>query len=308
MSDGRFAFRVNAPLGLEGPEAATLWEFGCRAVSEEDGTVVGYFDRRVELPLEGEWQERADVDYLQRYYDELQAVTVGNLVVAPSHREVILGFGQKVLWLDPGMAFGSGHHETTHMALAALGRRELYGLTVLDVGAGSGILAIAADLLGAERAYGIDIDESTVEVARSNARSNRSRASFFAGPLDPDRHRADLIVANLFAELHAFLAADYARVLSEGSELLVTGILADRAQLVSDGLAPYFDVTGRYEDGEWVLFEARRNSRPVPESPGDGREAPLEHEHVPSGEGRKGSSGGQQQDDEQEKLSRRWDS
>ena len=256
-SEGRFVFRTQAPEGLEGPEAATLWEYGCRGVVEEGAEVVGYFDGLVELPLEGRWIELADEDYLERYYRELEPITIGPLVVAPTHRQAVLGAGQKPLWIDPGMAFGTGHHETTRLALEALAALELSGKSVLDVGAGSGILAIAADLLGADSSRGIDIDPDTLPVARANAALNRSRATFNLGELE-GQELADVIVANLHAELHVELAGAYSRALAPAGRLLVTGILGDRTGMIDRALAQRFEPLGWAEAGEWRLFSAVR--------------------------------------------------
>lgn len=255
-SDGRFAFRTRAQLGLEGPEAALLWEHGCRGVVEEGDELVGYFDHLVELPLAGHWLELAEDDYLERYYRELEAVTVGPLVVAPTHRSVTLEAGQKPLWIDPGMAFGTGHHETTRLALGALSLLDLTGKRVLDVGAGSGILAIAADLLGAAVSRGIDIDADTIDIARENAALNRSRATFTHGTLGPE-HEADLIVANLHAELHVELAEAYARSLAPAGQVLVTGVLSDRTGMVEQAFRERFELRGWTEAGEWRLLVAR---------------------------------------------------
>ena len=159
--------------------------------------------------------------------------------MAPTHREVVLEAGQTVVWLDPGMAFGTGHHETTRLALEALAGLDLAGRRVLDVGAGSGLLAIAADRLGAADAWGLDVDPETVAIARANARANRSRARFVAGGfgavrVDPP---VDVLVANLYAELHAAFLPGYAAVTAPGADLLLTGILDPRDALVRTALA-----------------------------------------------------------------------
>lgn len=255
-NDGRFVFRTPAPLGLEGHEADLLWEHGCRGVVEEGDELLGYFDHLVDLPLMGRWVELSETDYLERYYRELEPVAVGPLVVAPTHRTVTLEAGQKPLWIDPGMAFGTGHHETTRLALEALSLLDLTGRRVLDVGAGSGILAIAADLLGAAESRGVDIDAVTVNIARENATLNRSRASFTHGELSAE-HEADLIIANLHAELHVELAQAYANSLTPGGQIFVTGILGDRTEMVEKAFRERFELLGWTEAGEWRLLAAR---------------------------------------------------
>ena len=254
---GRFAFRMNASLGLEGPEALALWEHGSRAVAEEPGAVVGYFDERLQLPLAGEWQELDDVDFLDDYYRQLEPIPLGPLVIAPTHRRLELTAGQKALWLDPGMAFGTGHHETTQLALEALTRLDLSGKRVLDLGSGSGILTIAADLLGAPESLGIDVDPDTIPVAKENARLNRSRALFRQGELDAE-DRADVLVANLYAELHVELAGLYREAVRPGGLLLLTGILSILCAPVEEAVREWFDELEWRERDEWRLLAARR--------------------------------------------------
>jgi ribosomal protein L11 methyltransferase len=251
-----YTFRTAAPYGLEGAEAAILWEHGCQGISEEDGALVAYFEAPVPLPLEGTWSEPDETDYLAVYYEGLQAVTAGTLHVAPTHAGVTLAAGEKVLWLDPGMAFGSGHHETTFSVLEDLGKLDLEGAHVLDVGAGSGVLAIAADLLGAESATGIDNDPDTIPIARENARLNRSRAKFAFATLDVAElpARPDVIVANLYADLHCRLLADYRARLAPQGTLILSGILQLQAGLVLECSEGVFEVRERRDLGEWVTL------------------------------------------------------
>lgn len=284
------AFRLRGATG-ESPEALRLWELGCQGVREEaspDGVpeLVAYFAEVVDTGLEGTWEDLPDVDYLAAYRAGLEPVDAGPLVVAPGHRVVELRDGETVVWLDPGSAFGTGHHETTWMALEALGRLELAGRTVLDVGAGSGVLAIAADALGAEAAFGIDVDPHAVAVARENARRNRSRARFAvgtlavpaaAGPLvNPDASdglgdagtfeparglpgRCDVIVANLYAELHVSLMPAYASRLLPGGIALLTGVLTRLEEQVAAAAEGHgFALMDRRHAGEWSLLTLER--------------------------------------------------
>lgn len=255
------AFRLHGPLDGEIPAVARLFELGCVGATEVAGEsgpeVVAYFEHAVALPLPGVWEDVEEVDYVATYRRELKPVRAGALVIAPSHRQVTLSAGEQVLWLDPGAAFGTGHHETTRLALTALGELDLLGLRVLDVGAGSGILAIAADRMGAAAAFGVDTDAATVTVARANAIRNRSRARFLVGGLDHAELPAefDVIVANLHAELHAELMAAYLGRLAPSGRLLLTGILTRLAATVTAALPRACRVTWRYE-GDWSLLEA----------------------------------------------------
>lgn len=250
------AFRFRGDLDTDPPEAAAVWAAGCRGMQQDGPDVLAWFDEEVPLPVAGTWSAADDTDWLAAYYRGLEPVRFDTLVVAPSHAPLTLRPGQRPLWLDPGMAFGTGHHETTRMILAALDRTPPAGRRVLDVGAGSGILAIAADLLGAAEARGVDNDPGTVAVARENAARNRSRATFEEGTLPPagDAVRHDLVVANLFAELHVRLLPAYRASLAPGGRLLMSGILTERAAQVRAARPPGLREADAEVDGDWTML------------------------------------------------------
>jgi len=253
-------FRFPGVLEEDPPEAARLWALGCRGLQQQGDEIAAWFDGRLDLPVEGAWSEEPDVDWLEAYYASLEPVVVPPLVVAGTHRAVTVEPGLHVLWLDPGMAFGTGHHATTRMALEQLASRDLTGLRVLDVGSGSGILAIAADRLGAASSLGVDTDPATVPIAREVARRNHARATFEVGSVDgrDPRHACDVLVANLYAEAHVALASVYARIVAVHGFVIVTGILVEREANVQTALeAAGLRVTHRRVDGGWVLLEAQ---------------------------------------------------
>lgn len=251
------AFRMKGYLEARDADTDLLWRLGCEGLWQDGESIVAYFPSRLELPFGGIWEDAEAQDDLERYYAGLQPVYLNTLVVAPTHSEVLLKGGQKVLWLDPGMAFGTGHHETTRLALRELERLELSNKHVLDVGAGSGILAIAADLLGAATAHGLDTDPATIPVAEANGKLNRSTATFALGTLqDAPAASADIVVANLFAELHVELCGDYRRVVKPKGNLIVTGILHEKIPEVEAALTACFEVGAVVTDGEWALLSA----------------------------------------------------
>jgi ribosomal protein L11 methyltransferase len=233
-----------------------LFELGAQGLEEKEGEIWAYFPERVELPAPGEWRELPDEDWLAAWKRDLRPVVAGPFVVlAPWHE----WSGPELrIVLEPGMAFGTGHHETTRMALEALAAAGISGARLLDVGTGSGILAIAAELLGA-RALGVDIDEQAVAAARENARRNRVSPRFEVGSLERAKPPYQTIVANLYAELHAGLAAAYHRLLAAGGRALLTGILPEREEPVRRAMeAAGFTPAGRRQEGGWVLLEYRR--------------------------------------------------
>ncbi|MFN3390163.1 MAG: 50S ribosomal protein L11 methyltransferase [Meiothermus ruber] len=232
--------------------SAALFELGARGLEEKPGEVWAYFPERIELPFPGEWQELPDTDWLEAYKRDLQPVRAGPFVVlAPWHT---WEGPEKRIVIEPGMAFGTGHHETTRMALATLAERVEPGMRVLDLGTGSGILAIGAALLGAE-ALGIDIDPAVIPQATENARRNQVKVQFQVGSLDDIAGPFDLVVANLYAELHAYFAQKYRGLFGVCGTLILTGILAEREGIVTSALeAAGFGLLARRQEGEWVCL------------------------------------------------------
>ena len=247
------------PLAAEGPIAEALWSAGATGVWFAGSDLLGYFEDDAAAPaIAGAWEGVESRDHVAEYYAGLQAVDAGAVVVAPSHRPVSLSPHQQVVWLDPGSAFGTGHHATTRMALAALGRLQLHDRRVLDVGSGSGVLALAANRLGAAEVLGIDIDASTVPVAEANARANHAQVRFAAIGFEPHALPGpfDVVVANLYAELHQRFTPGYRAVLVPGGDLLITGILEPREQGLRQ--LPGFVLVSERREEAWVLLHHKR--------------------------------------------------
>lgn len=156
--------------------------------------------------------------------------------------------------IEPGIAFGSGEHPTTLSCLEGIDRWVGPGTSCLDVGCGSGILAIAAAHLGA-RASGVDIEEDAVVSARENAAKNKVTVEFSSTSISAIEGKYDVVVANLYAEVLVLLAADIIRV--TGRHLALAGILADRADLVRDAFVTLECVRDQQE-GDWVSLWYRK--------------------------------------------------
>ncbi|QFP76949.1 50S ribosomal protein L11 methyltransferase [Deinococcus sp. AJ005] len=243
-----------------------LWEAGATGLEERAGLIRAYFDARTDLDAEiadGEWRDEADQDWQAHFKATLKPVRAGRVTIVPPWLRDEVEAGQTALIIEPGMAFGTGHHATTRMAVEALSALDLTGKRVLDVGTGSGVLAIAAVLLGADHATGLDIDPLTIPIAIENAEINgvpTGRVAFAEGSLglgDESDETFDVLVANLYAELHDLLAGEYAAALLPGAPLILTGILIGKLDLVRAALdrEGFGSVTVR-EDGEWVLVTA----------------------------------------------------
>lgn len=159
------------------------------------------------------------------------------------------------LVIEPGMAFGTGDHPSTRACLEQTWALAQPGQRCLDVGTGSGVIALAAAKAGME-AWGIDIDPECTRAALENAARNALHARFDETPLSAVTGAYDLVVANVFAEVLIEMAPDLARVCA--GHLVLAGILADRADRVAAAMAHHFTLLRRDQAGEWVSMVLRR--------------------------------------------------
>lgn len=224
-----------------------LWLLGAVAVAEEPGVVVaGFADRataeRAAVEVGGEVVEVAPGVWLDAWREFATPVRAGRLVVVPAWiappptRPADL-----VLAIDPGRVFGHGGHPTTRLLLEELDRRVTGGESVLDVGTGSGVLAVAAARLGAGRVVGVDIDPECVPVTTANAAANGVTVEVSTTPLGDVAGRFDLVLANIGADVLVELAPQLQA--RGGRLLLLSGLLADRADEVAAAYAGTATVT-----------------------------------------------------------------
>ncbi|MDU2122664.1 MAG: 50S ribosomal protein L11 methyltransferase [Clostridium celatum] len=182
------------------------------------------------------------------------------IVVKPIWEDYEAKDGELVVDLDPGMAFGTGTHETTRMCIQALERYVKEESTVFDVGCGSGILAIAAAKLGAKLAVGVDLDPVAVESSIENVGyNNLKNIEILHGNLvEVIDGKADIVVANILAEIICILTDDVKRVLKDGGVFITSGIIHDRVDMVCEKLeATGFEVIEKNRDGEWNCIVAK---------------------------------------------------
>jgi ribosomal protein L11 methyltransferase len=188
-------------------------------------------------------------------------VDTGKVVIVPSWIEHEVAPGQVAILLDPGQAFGTGHHETTRLCLQALADLVTPGMQVLDVGTGSGVLAIAAVKLGAAHVDAVDIDPIAVEVAAANCFANgvAEHVSLSAGRLESTGRNYDLVVANISTDANIAMAAAFASVLRVGGHLVLSGILSqDAERVIAATEAAGFSHQELREERDWALFHLRR--------------------------------------------------
>ena len=182
------------------------------------------------------------------------------IVVKPIWEEYEAKDGELVVDLDPGMAFGTGTHETTRMCIQSLEKYVKEDSTVFDVGCGSGILAIAAAKLGAKLAVGVDLDPVAVESSIENVGYNKLKnIEILHGNLvEVIDGKADIVVANILAEIICILTDDVKRVLKDGGVFITSGIIHDRVDMVCEKLeATGFEVMEKNRDGEWNCIVAK---------------------------------------------------
>ena len=232
--------------------AVVVGFFADRAAAEEARTSRG-----------GALAEVPDEDWGEGWKRHFVPLDVGRVRIRPSWIDAPAPEGAVEVVLDPGMAFGTGSHATTSLCLAALSDllHHRPGASVLDVGTGSGILAIAARKLGARRVAANDDDPKAVEVARENAAKNGVDVEIVAEPLDRVGGVFDVVVANILANTLVELAPGIAAKLAPGGVVLLSGILGGqeaevRAAYVARGLAPL--PGGDRREGEWSLLALER--------------------------------------------------
>jgi ribosomal protein L11 methyltransferase len=279
-----FSLTLDAALDAAEILAAELIEAGASGVELRDGEarpmpaaprprpgralLVAYFavQEEAEAALAtrgGVLAEVPDQDWGEAWKRGLAPLTVGRTFVRPSWIEAPVPEGLVEIVLDPGMAFGTGTHPTTSLCLAALSDllAERPGASLLDVGTGSGLLAIAARKLGAGRVVGLDTDPVALRVARENAGLNGVALELDGREVAAQVGPFDLVVANILANTLVGLARPIAAQLAPGGVVLLSGILAAQEAEVRDaylatGLRPQ---PGRdRREGEWSLLALTR--------------------------------------------------
>ena len=181
-----------------------------------------------------------------------------HMVIKPGWCDCEIEEGDKVIEIDPGMAFGTGTHETTGMCVELVEKYITPGVTAIDVGTGTGILAIAAAHMGAKDVLAIDIDRVAVRVAEENAKINgfggliRCKAGDLLENVD---EQADVVIANIIADVIIMMAAPVRKHIKEGGRFICSGISSERKQDVLDELdRAGYTVLDVYERGGWCAI------------------------------------------------------
>ncbi|CAB0151783.1 Ribosomal protein L11 methyltransferase [Pseudidiomarina piscicola] len=214
-----------------------------------------YFDDDLKFKTD----QLEDKDWEREWMDNFHPIQFGQrLWVCPTWRDIPDPAAVNIM-LDPGMAFGTGTHPTTAQCLAWLDGQDLQGKTIVDFGCGSGILAIAALLLGAERAIGIDIDQQALIASRENAERNgvADKLEVYL-PSNQPSLAADIVLANVLAGPLQELADVIQAYVGENGHLVMSGILPRQIEQVQAAYTPTFEFSEPQQQDDWVMLHALR--------------------------------------------------
>ncbi|MDO4747569.1 MAG: 50S ribosomal protein L11 methyltransferase [Eubacteriales bacterium] len=208
-----------------------------------------------------EQQKCEEDDWLNNWRKYFKPTKVGEkLLICPSWCEHDNADNRVVLDIDPGLAFGTGKHETTRLCLETLEKYVKENSSVLDVGCGSGILGIAALLFGAKRAFGVDIDPLAVRTATENAKTNNVSDKFevVCGDLTQKvEGKYDIIVANIVADAIIFLSKGVKEFMNEDTIYIMSGIIDSRLPDVEEALKDDFVIVDKIFDNGWYCVVAK---------------------------------------------------
>ncbi len=250
----------------EAPAARQPWDSGPEPAATPRVLLRAWFEdpdrQAVEAHLasvgvELRWAEVPETDWDAQWRATFTPITISErLVVAPPWDAP-----PGALVIEPGQGFGTGDHPTTRQALRAVDHLAPSCATALDVGCGSGVLALAAARLGAS-VRGIDVEEAAIRDAQRNATRNGLVAAFSTHAIEEVSPGAQLILANLHAELIVRLAPHLIRLTE--TWLVLAGILADRESSVRTAMGASLTVVHREQDGEWVSLRLRHGVSGAP--------------------------------------------
>lgn len=218
--------------------------------------------------------ETEDIDWINNWKQYFHQFCIDDLLVIPSWEEVREeDRGKKILHIDPGTAFGTGMHETTQLCIRQLKKHITSETELLDVGTGSGILAIIALMYGIRHAVGTDLDPCALEAVRENREANGIASKDFdmmIGNLITEQevrdrvgyNRYDIVVANILADVLVPLTPIVREHLKEGGIYITSGIIDDKEQTVAEAVkAAGMEILEITHQGEWVSVTARKPQR-----------------------------------------------
>ena len=260
----------------------TMVELGCQGFQETDNSLLCYIDKsrwndeKYKLFKEHlgnllqtissnavvTFREFADKDWNEEWEKTIKPIEVGDtLVIKPSWCEYSGSSKRIIIQIDPKMSFGTGYHETTRLTLRLIEKYLTPGCSILDVGTGTGILAIAAIKLGARSATGIDNDEWSIDNAQENVHANRVDGAIRISSQNInalDESEYDLVTANLTLNTNIEFMREFKRLLKKDSILLLSGLLSsDESSMKLELAKNNFIVLEIVCENEWIAIAAK---------------------------------------------------
>lgn len=206
-----------------------------------------------------------DTDWSKEWKKYYKPFKIGNnIVIKPSWEDYIPQDDEVIIEIDPGMAFGTGTHETTSLCVEAIQELDLENKIVADIGCGSGILSITAAKLGAKSVTAIDIDPLSVDATNTNSKLNNTEdtISVFEGDLlDNASSKFDIIFANILPDVIVKLIPDVVKFIEDNGRFLTSGIIKEKKEYVIENLEKHnFQVEEILEKGEWISILSKYNN------------------------------------------------
>ncbi len=199
-------------------------------------------------------------DWAETWKKHYHPIPLGKITVVPAWEDYTPKEGERIIRMDPGMAFGTGTHETTRLVMEMLQDEIKGGERVLDVGTGSGILSLCASKLGASVCYAYDIDPVAVRVARENVAADGAENVFcgvadLLDGVDTAGGKFDFVVANIVSSIILRLLPDLASVMTEGGRAILSGIIGERVEEIKEAARKYgFTLLREAEDRDWYAL------------------------------------------------------
>ena len=255
---------ADVPILEPAPGATPLWPLVRLVALFEERADRAAIGRAIEdvtgqgLPGNARFELIADRPWEREWLRDFRPMRFGARLWVCPHGQFPAQDDATIVWLDPGIAFGTGSHETTAMCLSWLDVTDVRGLEVTDYGCGSGILAIAAAKLGARLASAVDLDPQALVATRDNAQRNGVAERIeILSTADP-APLADVLLANILAQPLIELAPRFKSMVRPGGVLVLSGILSSQAVAVASAYAPWFDMRSFATLHDWVCLEGVR--------------------------------------------------
>ncbi len=245
------ADRETVRVSLFVPEEKNLFEY--KSFLEERFSALGI---QATLSTEGMCEE----DWAESWKQYYHPIPLGRVTIVPAWQEYTAKDGEIIIKMDPGMAFGTGTHETTRLVMRIMQDELKGGERVLDVGTGSGILSICASKLGAKSCNAYDIDPVAVKVARENAEADGCTnitvgVSDLLHGVDKSGGKYDFCVANIVADIIIRMMPDIREYLNEGAPIILSGIISPRADEVRECAKKHgFEIVREVKENDWLAI------------------------------------------------------